>query len=279
MTLRSHLADARLRPSSWARLLPWAALLFALSACVSPPELKPRAPTPGKAHVKVVTFNVDLKKYQDEETIEAVGRIGGDIVVLQEVNRGWREALEANYAAEFPFRAYEGEASGGLAILSKHPFEDRGVLPGVDGWHPAWHVVVDSPIGPLQMLLVHLKPPFSAREGISGYLDADEARLREVQTFHAPCDDDIPTIILGDFNESPGGAALSYLGDRGFRNVLPQFRPGQETWRYERSLYDQAIDTLDHILYQASEFDPLNAYVRYYGNSDHLPVVALFERR
>lgn len=247
--------------------------------CMPPPELRPREPTRGVAHLKVVSFNVDLKQYADPETIEAVGQTEADVVVLQEVNDGWRAALEERYVEDYPYRAYHGRASGGLAVLSRYPFEDLGVVAGIDGWHPAWHVLVDTDIGPIQVLVVHLKPPYSKREGISGYFNADEAHLREVRTFSESCEEDIPTLVMGDFNESPGGAALSFLEARGFDNILPQFRPGQETWRYERSLYNQAVDTLDHILYQPSALDPLNAYVRYYGNSDHLPVVALFERR
>lgn len=247
--------------------------------CMPPPEMRPREPTRGVAHLKVVSFNVDLKKYNDSETIEAVGKTEADVVVLQEVNDGWRAVLEERYAEDYPYRAYHGRASGGLAVLSRYPFEDRGVVAGVDGWHPAWHVLVDTAIGPVQFLVVHLKPPYSKREGISGYFGADEAHLREVQSFSESCEEGYPTLVMGDFNESPGGAALSFLENRGFDNILPQFRPGQETWRYERSLYNQAVDTLDHILYQPSELDPLNAYVRYYGNSDHLPVVAIFEKR
>lgn len=253
--------------------------VIATLGCLSPPELRPRAPTPGVPYLQIATFNVDLKRFDDEPTIEAVGRTGASVVLLQEVSAGWREALEARYADEYPFRAYEGEASSGLAVLSKHPFEDRGVVPGVEGWHPAWHVVVDSPIGAVQVLLVHLKPPYSRRDGVSGYFGSDEAHVREARVFHDACDSALPTIVLGDFNESYDGDAIAFLEGRGFKNVLPQFRPGQETWRYGRSIYNQAIDALDHILYQASEFDPLNAYVRYDGNSDHLPVIALFERR
>lgn len=256
-----------------------APLLLLLTGCMPAPELRPREPTRGVAHLKVVTFNVDLKQYADPKTIEAVGQTESDVVVLQEVNTGWRTVLEERYAETYPYRAYHGRASGGLAILSRYPFEDRGVVAGVDGWHPAWHLLVDSSIGPVQFLIVHLKPPYSKREGISGYFDADAAHLREVQSFSESCEEGYPTLVMGDFNESPGGAALTFLEDRGFANILPQFRPGQETWRYAKSQYNQGIDTLDHILYQPTELDPLNAYVRYYGNSDHLPVVALFEKR
>lgn len=82
-----------------------------------------------------------------------------------------------------------------------------------------------------------------------------------------------------DFNEDPNGAGVGYLEARGYENVLPQYHPGQETWRYPKALYGQAIDTLDHILYESKYLRPLNAWVRYAGNSDHLPVTAMFELR
>jgi len=254
-----------------------AAILFAAIACVDPPEMTPRAPTPGVPHVTVTSFNVNLKQYTDPTTVEAVGATEADVVCLQEVNTGWREVLRSRWHETYPFMAFEGEASGGLAVLSKYPFRDLGVRSGFDGWHPAWHVVVDGPIGPLQILQVHLRPPYDRSAGVTSLLDVDQAHLKEIDGFSAECDGALPTIVLGDFNESVDGPAIRYLEDRGFVNALPAFRPGQETWRYERGLYGQTVGTLDHVLYDAARLTPLNAYVKYVGRSDHLPVTLLVE--
>ncbi|MCA9526136.1 MAG: endonuclease/exonuclease/phosphatase family protein [Myxococcales bacterium] len=253
------------------------AFLALTSACLEPPALRPRDPTPGVPYITVTTFNVDLHRFDDEPTVLAVGETGADVLALQEVSEGWQAVIQARYMDRYPYMAFAGEASGGLAILSRHPFEDRGVIEGVDGWHPAWHIVVLGPTGPLQLLLVHLRPPYNARTGIDGVLTVDEDHLQEVRAFSEPCADGVPTIVLGDFNESLDGAGLTYLEEQGFRNVLPLFRPGQETWRYQAALYGQTVDTIDHILYDPSTLAPLNAWVRYDGNSDHLPVTAVFE--
>ena len=172
-----------------------------------------------------------------------------------------------------------GETSGGLAVLSKYPFRDLGVTESFEGWHPAWHVLVDSPIGPLQLLLVHLRAPYTRREGLGGVFTAEDSHVTQLSTVAEKCAADVPTVVLGDFNESTDGAAVRFLERRGFKNALPLFRPGEETWHYERSIYGQTVDTLDHILYDDATLDPLNAYVRYVGRSDHYPVTVLLERR
>lgn len=266
----------RRAPTRCRAALPIALALFA-TGCIDGPMLTPRAPTPGVPHITVTSYNVNLDRYDDPDTVAAVGASDADIIALQEVNGPWREVLRATYHDRYPFMAFEGEASGGLAVLSKHPFEDLGVLTGFDGWHPAWHVVVDSPVGPLQMLQVHLRPPYSRREGVSSLLEVDETHLNEIRGFSATCADDIPTLVVGDFNEGVEGAAVGFLEDRGYLNALPAFRPGAETWRYEKSLYGQAVDTLDHVLFETNTLDPLNAYVKYIGNSDHYPVTVVLE--
>ena len=254
-----------------------ATAVIGLVACMEPPELRPRAPTPGQPHIRVTTYNVNLALAEDPDTVAAVGGTDSDILCLQEVNSVWATILQATYAGRYPFMAFHGEHTGGLAVLSRWPFQDLGVAPGFDDWHPAWHVLVETPIGPIQVLLVHLRPPVSRRGGLSSYFGIDEIHAAELAGFEAKCDADVATMVVGDFNEGDEGGAISWLRERGYRSVLPQFRPGQETWRYESSMYGQTIDTLDHIVYDTARFRPLNATVSYLGNSDHLPVTAIFE--
>lgn len=262
------------RPSP-ALLLP--AALALLAGCVEPPAMSPRAPTPGVPHVTITSFNVDLHRYDDPSTVDAIGATDADIVCLQEVNDGWRKVLRTTWHDEYPFMAFEGEASSGLAVLSRYPFVDLGVHDGLDGWHPAWHIQVDSPIGALQVLQVHLRAPYTRRSGVGGLVGVDDDHLAEIGRFSEACDDDLPTVVLGDFNEGTEGPAVQHLEELGFINALPAFRPGQETWRYARSLYGQTIDTLDHILYDPARLDPLDAFVKYVGRSDHLPVTVKLE--
>lgn len=259
-------------------------LLFAIAlaiglpiAACAPPPLEPRAPTPGAPSLRIATYNLNLDLSDDRETLEAIGATRADVVALQEVTPEWAAAIVAEYENEYPHRLFhEVVGAGGLGMLSKYPLTDLGVVPGFEGWHPSWHLLADTPLGEIQVINVHLRPEVSAREGyVEEYLTADEDHLAEIQYITEACDEDAPTVVLGDFNESPDGEAIELLESRGFENALPLFHPGQETWR-KSSYLGQAVSTIDHVMI-GEELRVLNAFVVDAGNSDHLPVVAIFE--
>lgn len=253
--------------------------LCALSAvaCGERP-LEPRDPTPGVPHFRVQSYNVESSDHDDPDTIGAVGKNDADVVCLQETTPDFEAVLQERYADQYPYQLYRHHWPGpaGLAVLSKFPVEDSGWHAGPNGWHPAWHVIVDTPDGKFQILNVHLR---SKSEGngniVSSYLSSNDDHLYEIDLFMQQCNNGLPSIVLGDFNEGLGGVALRYLEDRGYRNILPLYRPGQHTWRHS-SVANQFTQTLDHILFDTA-FEPLNAWVSNVGGSDHLPVVAHVE--
>lgn len=255
-------------------MLTFALAMAVMHGCVPPPPLTPRAPTPGVAHFSVTTFNVHLDRSDDPATVRAVAAGQADIVALQEVSGPWVPVLEKTYATTYPHRLYQLlGGSSGLAVLSRFPLVDEGMIEG--DTHPAWRVIAETPMGPVQLLHVHMRPVVSRKEGyVEGYLSADAAHRREIRAFSATLTE-LPTLVLGDFNEDPDGPAIAILEERGFRNALPLYHPGQETWRMG-SFANQSIEALDHILFDRS-FVPLNAFVTYAGHSDHLPVTAHFE--
>lgn len=229
-------------------------------------------------HFRVATYNVYLHDWDDPATVAAIGATEADIVALQEVTYAWKDVLLEEYGERWPHMAFRAEenGAGGLAVLSAYPIEELGFHVGPGDWHPAWHVLVHTPMGPVQLFNVHLRPMFSGGSGpVDSYLTLGEDHIEQISTYAADYTFEGPTIVLGDFNEGPGGEALSWLERRGFRNVLPLFHPGQETFRV-RSVGNQFAEAIDHILYDDS-FTPLDAWVVQRGNSDHLPVVAHFE--
>lgn len=251
-----------------------ALLGLSLAACASPPRLA-RAPAPHEQALTVATYNVNFGLASDPATLSAVGATGADIVLLQETTPGWELAIRASLAAEYPHMAFHHSGgAGGLGVLSRHPIE-VDVLPATRGWFPALRVRVQSPLGPVQCLSVHLRPPLSESGSVvSGYLTTPSVRTAEMQAFAADLGPDIPTVVAGDFNEGSGGA-LDHLESLRFVDAVPEFHATAPTWRWSTSV-GEITASLDHVLYR--DLVPIDARVVQAGRSDHLPVVVTFVR-
>jgi endonuclease/exonuclease/phosphatase family metal-dependent hydrolase len=245
--------------------------------CTAPPPLSPREPTPGMVHFTVKTFNIHRYKSADVPTIEAIGAGDADVVCLQEVTAAWERVIRARYGGAYANMIFApDEEAGGLGILSRFPIEDRGVVTVPGNWHPGWVVRVETPAGPVQLLAVHLRALFEGRgDPVSSYLGSADDHEYELGLFLAKLSPELPTIVMGDFNESPKGAAVRRLESLGYENALPLFHPGQFTWQ-GRSVASALELSIDHILFD-SRFTPLDAWVERGGGSDHLPVYARLE--
>ncbi len=263
--------------SRWLLLV--TALALGASGCASPP-LAPRSAAPGAPTLSVASYNVEAGRHDDRSVIEAIGAGDADVVCLQETTPEFEPVLRSRYGARYPHQRYQHNAPrfgpGGLAVLSRFPVVDRGHRPSPNRWHPAWHVEIETPNGPIQILLVHLRAKMGGRSNdLAALLTLHNDHLNEIRHFMRWTSPDVPTLVVGDFNEESDGAAIRWLEARGFQNALPLFRPGAHTWRYPM-LGLEVRQRLDHILFDRG-FLPLDARVLPRGSSDHLPVVARFQ--
>lgn len=241
------------------------------------PRLRgPSEPTAGGFVFTVATFNVYHPASSDPETVEAVGQTGADVIFLQEVTPSWREVLERRYGSEYPYRAFAPRGgAGGLGVLSRFPLDEARVLsPPIK--HPAGLVRVKTPAGEVQVLNVHLRSVFTrnGKSFVGAFFSVGGDHVQELRAYLAHRRA-MPTLIVGDFNENPGGPAIRWLKARGYVDALPRHRRDQHTWR---ALGGTLRLALDHILFDRA-FELLDAWVVQRGNSDHLPVVARLEMR
>jgi endonuclease/exonuclease/phosphatase (EEP) superfamily protein YafD len=222
-----------------------------------------------------MTFNVNFALAEDAPTIDAVAGAGADVIFLQETTPAWEAALRPKLSASHPHIVFQHHpGAGGLAVLSRFPLKEFEYLPE-ENWFPAARVVLDTGVGPLQVLNVHLRPAVGNNGSVvSGYFATPPVRRREIETFAASLDPSIPTLIVGDFNEHEGGRALRWLRGRGMRSALPEFSPYAQTWRWQTSVV-RLGGRYDHIVYDP-RLEPLSVQVRRTGRSDHLPVVGVF---
>lgn len=234
--------------------------------------------SPGVARFTVATYNVHADMAGDRATLFALRSLDADMVFLQEATTEWEDVVRRELGDVYPhisFRACD-DRFGGLAILSRTPFGGGVMLDADAGPFPAWLIKVETPIGLLQILNLHLFPPVRWRERgwWRAYVDSQDVHLREVQGFLVRLDPRAPTLIVGDFNEAAAGKAVSWLIDRGFVAALD---PATPTWRWQTEV-GPITWQLDHILYRGPLSVVASRVVRA-GNSDHWPVIAAFAQR
>jgi endonuclease/exonuclease/phosphatase (EEP) superfamily protein YafD len=235
----------------------------------------PAEPLVDQPALRVMSYNVNYGVAGDRPTLDAIRRGQADIVFLQETNVAWERQLRELEDVYPHMIFHHAQGAGGYAFLSKFPFEHRSIEAHPESWFPAGYAVFETPIGKVQGLNVHLRPPFSDGGSIvAGYFTTPATRQAEIEHFTKDVAADMPLIVAGDFNEDASGGAVRLLEARGLASAVEAFRPGADTWRWNTSV-GTISSQLDHVLH-SPELQPLNADVRDQGNSDHLPVVATF---
>lgn len=245
------------------------------AAAPTKPAASDAGPRKDAPSIRVATYNVNFGMAGDRETIELIRSLDADLVFLQETNPEWTRSLRRELGEAFPhmkFRKHSWPA-GGQAVLSRHPLGAEAWLKPPTGHFPAWRVLVESPLGTLQVLSVHLDPPsLSAKSQgwLQAYQRSQEVHLREVTSHADALDPDLPTLVVGDFNEDVSGKAIVWLRERGFAPAIDEFVP---TWRWH-TRRGTVRWQLDHVLC-GPRLRIAKAEVVEGGNSDHQPIVAV----
>ena len=162
---------------------------------------------------------------------------------------------------------FRGRSHGGIAVLSRFPIAEEACFQPKASLFPVLLVRVDTPAGAVHFLNVHLRPPL--------LLGGPSRHRKEITEALAKCDRLAPLIVLGDFNESGAGGALSLQKVRGMSNALDLCEPDAVTWRLQNK-WGSIEARLDHILAEPT-LRCLSARVIASEASDHLPVLAVFQ--
>ena len=173
------------------------------------------------AELTVMTFNIQEGFSNDniwdlEATARTIESYDPDIVVLQEITRGWlvmssvdqvrwlADRLDMNYA-------YSGNSYDGLwgnAILTRLPIlsTDSVIYSSTDNLRRgAVAVEVQTSSGPLRVLDTHLDNP----------REATEVRLEQIEVLVTFLGTSTPAIVAGDFNADPGSPEWQAMIDAG----------------------------------------------------------------
>lgn len=159
-----------------------------------------------------------------------------DIITLQEVSlrgepllRDAAERVKCPFPYEYVFE--DGNGFDDSAVLSRYPVVSRKITYLYGGFRHVLHVVVEHPLGMLNVLTTHLA---SSADGASDACAEDcpdvcvvaGARTRrECQAAELRALSDSTsgmTLVTGDFNAEPGSFELRQLSEAGFLDTAAQ---------------------------------------------------------
>jgi endonuclease/exonuclease/phosphatase family metal-dependent hydrolase len=248
----------------------------ALFAAVLAPRTTPIDPAPGDASdtIRIVQYNVRMGYDPDgtfavEALAETIADLDPDIVVLNEVDRGWLTTgshdtlriLGRHLALPYRFGPAADEVLGN-AVLSRFPVTDVRVerlSRGRDAMARSQLTVVveaapDLPIAIVGTHLSHVDVQGDTRLPQARTVAANVARLR---------DRGLPVVVAGDLNAEPGSAELATFGEL-VRPAHDRGLPTYPSWAPERQI--------DHVLV-SSDLTVVSAARVIAHHSDHLGLV------
>ncbi len=270
------------------------AAYLVLAGCKDAGETPDRAavepPTSAPLQLKIGSYNVfygnaeaataERAGFADPDTVNQAGLLGADVLALQETNGGFESALRQRLARELPHCRFHPPTRllpGGIGLCSRYPIVKDELLDSPVGWFPAQRSLVSTPRGPLQVLNVHLKPAVADQaEWWSVHRSTRVDRDREIKGLHASLAHDVPTIIVGDFNDVVEGDLFATLSSLGFDNAFRERPTAETSWRWLGAEPPLAA-LLDHVAYQRDHLRLVDASVLAGGRSDHLAVVVSLE--
>lgn len=221
----------------------------------------------------VMTYNVRAgfgsdDRWDLERTARTIEREQPDVVVLQEISRGWLIATGADEALwlgqrlgmQGIFGAAAGDLHGNL-ILSRYRADGRSYryearAPGALQ-RGAVEAVVATERGPLLVLGTH----FDRGEDAVGVRRAQTGELLWVAASR------MPALLVGDFNAEASAPELSMILASGFIDGPASLGVTDRTWRAPDPKW-----RIDHV-FASPSLQVLESHVGSAEASDHLPVV------
>lgn len=163
--------------------------------------------------IEVATLNLEIESQPAHEAVAFLGPMTADVIALQELTPAFADAIAADpiLADRYPYQAlYPSADFLGLGLLSRHPLSNVAF----EGDPSRLWALVDTPIGPIQVLDVHPLParmprgPFGVPIGFDPTVrDAALGRIRgSIDRARTAAE---PVLLLGDINTAPTEPAFA----------------------------------------------------------------------
>ena len=222
----------------------------------------------GQAGQQVLMYshNVRFGHGRVDREAEQIRAVDADVIVLQEADADFVRRLSEHLGPEaYPYVAQAAsEQTLSLAILSRFPLVDivDTTTTKVDT-NPTLATTIDSPIGLLKLVNVHLSAPINGIDIKRWNAEYDELIAAGPQT----------DVLVGDFNSTRAHRRFRQLVDQGYRDAHKEAGCGLvATWSPRR--FGPSLFHLDHVLV-ASNIHVVRAGTLDRAGSDHRAVIAV----
>lgn len=258
------------------RLVALATCLPALVSCLSAHSA--RAEDGG---VTLLAYNVLFEGADDAKTLAAIDEAAPDVVCLTEVTPRFVKAFEKALGAKYPHRAFQpAKGTWGVGFASKVPLRAVTVVKQSPSRMPALEARATLDGADTTLACVHWMPPGVKHHPGDSFAEAlkQNAALRAKQaaTFVARYKAARgPIVLLGDFNEEPGGEGLAALEGAGWSRACAVTGGCGATFPGPTSPWP-AVFSIDHVYVRGLAVTQART-VRA-GGSDHFPVLARVRR-
>lgn len=251
-----------------------ASLLTLWSGLVVVPSVLPQPTVHARdtfsSPVRAMSINVNLRNAPSPYALQWIRNERPDVLALIEMSTPWRDAM-AGLADDFPY-AYtlpDSATARGIGLYSRYPIVDALKETTCLECQPLIEASIEHPLGLVRVFAIHPLSPMNDER--TQWRDAE---LRLIAERCAAVN--VPTIVLGDFNETPYGSAFQgflkrtgYTAARSVEGFSPTW-PAQHDGILIPSVFRIPID---HIVV-SPHFDALSFAVGPPIGSDHLPIVA-----
>ena len=230
----------------------------------------------------VLAYNVLYTGADDAKSLTAIADEDADVVCLTELTPSFVKAFEAKLAATYPFRHFEPKkGTWGVGFASKRPLTRVATLPVPPLKLPAMTAHLTHDGADVELLCVHLNPPagkHKASDSLPTTIEKNDAvRSKQADTLVARyAKTKGAVVLLGDFNEQPGGQALGKLENAGFSRGCDVKGSACSGTFPGPALPWPAVFEIDHVYARGLAFS--SARTVRAGGSDHFPVSAKLKR-
>jgi len=235
-------------------------------ALLLPWFLPPAAPAANPTEAfRVVSWNLLLHNRQAEAGIDELARLQPDLMFLMEVNRKWRERLEARFGEDYLFTYEEREDNFGVALLSRLPGSEARIREFGPANVPSIVVRANWQGRPFEAVFTHPLPPANRRQARQR-----NEQLEEVARWIQERKNETPLLVAGDFNATPWSWIYrDFVQKTGLSNAAI----GYGCWPTWSAGIPGSELMIDH-LFVSGSWRVERLWIGPSSGSDHRPVVA-----